>query len=267
MTDTINAEAIAAIVILANQGATPFDHPKGGKAVRLPNGSIQHLEPIDAVLTHVKQSVKMIDAESFVAYVNRFKGGGDKTTIFADYTGPKIKACIDYHEKDRPDYLHHDVTFVPPWSEQWARWRGIDGKAMSQTDFAEFIEENMADVVDPAGAVFLDLVTGLQAKKKVSFESGIRLHDGSNQLTYNEEIEAKGRNTMLIPSEFSIGVPIFYQGAAYKVRAFLRYRIDEGRLLFTIKINRRLFVEQTAFSDITKLISEKTGLTVLNGSV
>lgn len=266
MTD-LTAEAIKAISELTNVGNGPFLHPKGGLAVKLPSGAIQHLEPLDAVLTHVKQSVKMIDASSLIAYVNRFKGDGDKTTIFADYTGPKIKACIDYHEKGRPDYLHHDVTFVPPWSEQWARWRNIDGKAMSQIDFAEFIEENMADVVEPVGAVFLDLVTGLQAKKKVSFESGIRLHDGTNQLTYNEEVEAKGRNTMTIPAEFAIGVPVFFQGEAYKIRCLLRYRIDDGRLLFTIKINRRLFAEQSAFADITKAIGEATGLVVLNGSV
>lgn len=266
MIDTLPSPKIQSIAELTRQSMDTFPHPQGGVAVRLPNGDVKHLEPIDKPLTHIKQTVKTLDAESFITYVNRFKAA-DKTTIFADYTGPRIRACIDYHSTEKPDYLHHDVSFIPPWSEQWARWRTIDGKNLGQIEFAEFVEENMGDVVEPDGAIFLDLVTGLQAKKKVSFESGVRLHDGSNQLTYHEEIEAKGRNTMTIPSEFAVGVPIFYFGEAYKVRCLLRYRIDDGKLIFVIKINRRLFVEQAAFNDITKIIAEKTGLKVLNGSV
>lgn len=266
MTDITDA-TVTAIANLARQANAPFDHPQGGKAIVLPTGELKHLPPADAPLTHIKQAVAVLNAESFVAYVNRFKGEGDKTTIFADYRQPIIKGCIDYHEVGKPDYLHHTVTFSPPWSEQWARWRNIDGKALAQIEFAEFIEENIADVVTPDGAAFLDVVTGLQAQKKVQFESGIRLQDGTNQLTFHEDIEAKGRSAMVVPAEFSIGVPIFFGGEAYKVRCLLRYRIAEGKLTFAVKINRRLFIEQTAFSDITASIADKTALTVLSGGV
>jgi uncharacterized protein YfdQ (DUF2303 family) len=258
---------IDSITRLARHATEPFAHPQGGQAVLMPDGRIEHLKPVDRVLTRVTQNVKMLDATSFSAYLNRFKRDGVKSTIFADYAKPLVHGIIDYHDGQEPDYLQHQVMFAPPYSEQWVRWRGIDGKAMSQMEFADFIEENSADVVDPDGAVFLDLVTNLHAKKKVAFESGLRLQDGSNQLVFSEEIEAKGKGTMVVPAQFSIGVPVFYGSDHYKVACFLRYRIDEGRLIFQIKINRRTFIEQTAFGDVTKAIGEATGLAILNGSI
>lgn len=265
--DTPGADLVDAISRLARAALPVIDHPQGGKAIMRPDGTLEHLRPLDPVLSHVKQKVAALDTSSFVAYVNRFKvcadGEGEKTTIFADPKGAKLRAVIDYHAGEKPDRCEHAITFDVPVSEQWSRWRAIDGKGMSQIEFAEFIEENCLDIVDPPAATFLDLVTGLQAKKKVAFESGVRLQDGSHQITFAEEVEAKGRGQMLVPSEFSIGVPIYFNGEAYKVRCLLRYRIHEGALTFFIKLHRRQFLEYTAFSDVCTAVSTGTSLPVL----
>lgn len=267
------ASAINEIVQLARRASEPFDHPQGGKAVMRPDGIVQHLPPLDPPLSHVKQSVVAYDAKAFIDYVNRFKlavtvEGQErplpKTSIFANPQSAKLKGIVDYHTSFYPDRCSHIITFDVPASEQWSRWRAIDGKGMGQLQFAEFIEENCQDIVDPTAATFLDLVTGLQAKKKINFESGVRLQDGSNQLTYAEEVEAKGRGTMLVPAEFSIGVPIFLNGDAYKVRCLLRYRIEDGAVAFIVKIHRRQFLEYTAFSDICAAIATGTDLPVLH---
>lgn len=265
----INEQFIEAVAELARMASEPIDHPAGGKAVLLPSGDIRHLQPLDPPLTHVKQHVTAFDADSFCAYVNRFEigepaGEHQVTTIFADPNKFQLRCVIDYHEDRKPGRCAHAIQFNVPFSEQWSRWRGIDGKPMGQAEFAEFIEENCQDCVEPPSAVFLDMVTNLQSKKKVAFESGVRLQDGSNQLVYAEEIETKGRGTMLVPSEFSIGVPIFLNGEAYKVRALLRYRIAEGTIAFTVKLHRRTFLEQTAFKDICEKVTQETALNVLN---
>ena len=265
----IDSEIIEAVARLARAGVGAQDHPAGGKFVMRPDGLIHHIPPLDPVLSHVKQNVTAFDAESFAAYVNRFKLGGGKdegecTTIFSDPNKYKLKAVIDYHVDQQPDRCAHTVQFDVPVSEQWRRWSAIDGRPLGQGEFAEFIEENALDIVDPPSATFLDLVTNLQSKKKVTFESGVRLQDGANQLVYAEEIETKGRGTMVVPSEFHIGVPIFHNAEAYKVRALLRYRISEGAVVFIVKLHRKLFLEQTAFEDVTGEILEKTGLPVLS---
>ncbi len=269
--DNSSAAFVEAITQLARSSQQPFPHPQGGIALMRPDGIVQHLSPIDVPLTHVKQHVSAYDAKAFIDYVNRFKMERElsddktapKTTIFANPQTAALKAIIDYHDI-LPDYCHHAIEFAVPRSEQWNRWSSIDGKAMAQIAFAEFIEENTADIVEPAAATFLDLVTGLQAKKAVSFESGVRLQDGSNQLVFAESIEAKGRGTMTIPSEFAIGVPVFLNGEAYKVKCLLRYRIHEGALTFTVKIHRRQFLEHTAFGDVCEVVAKGTELPVLN---
>jgi len=260
-------EFVESVAALTRQTMTAIDHPQGGKAIMRPDGTLEHLRPIDPPMTHVKQKVAALDADAFISYVNRFKiTAGDnaaKTTIFANPQGAKLRAVIDYHSGVAPDRCDHAISFDVPVSEQWSRWRAIDGKAMSQMDFAEFIEENCADIVDPPAAAFLDLVTGLQARKKVAFESGVRLQDGSHQITFAEDVEAKGRGAMTVPSEFSIGVPIFFNGDAYKVRCLLRYRINEGVLTFFIKLHRRQFLEYTAFADVCAAVAAGTDLPVL----
>jgi uncharacterized protein YfdQ (DUF2303 family) len=273
----IDETAIKAISALTRNGISVTELPQGGVGIMKPDGNVQVFPPLDPILTHVKQVVKAFDAESFAAYVNRFKLQqlhkieGEETaqqrpvtTLFADPNKFQLRGVIDYHADMQPGRCAHSVHFDVPFSEQWNRWRSIDGVPMGQGAFAEFLEENCQDCVEPASAVFLDLVTNLQSKKKVTFESGVRLQDGANQLVFSEEIETKGRGTMMVPSDFSIGVPIFLNGEAYKVRALLRYRISEGAVVFTVKLHRRTFLEQTAFADVCNWVEDKAQLPILN---
>lgn len=260
----LTKEAVTAIADLARLASEAGPHPAGGLYVKRPDGSVVHLQPQYPPLYHIDQAVNVMKADSFSAYVNRFKG--EATTIFAKADAPLLMAIIDYHSTDAAR-CDHRVSFVPPWSEEWARWRALDGKSLTQMEFAEFIEENMVDVVEPDGAALLDVVTGLQAHRKVTFESGVRLHDGSNQLVYHEDIEAKGRGTLTVPSEFALGVPVFFGGEAFRVRCMLRYRITEGKLVFAVRVIRRRFIEQSAFDDIVKAVATATGIQVLHGWV
>lgn len=263
----LNDATIEAISQLARMASHPIDHPQGGKCIMRPDGVIDWLQPLDPMMTHVIAHPTAFDAQAIIAYVNRFKVGDSKnqvTTIFANPQTYKVRAVIDYHEGDRPNRCHHTIEAAIPFSEQWLRWAAIDGKSYTQMDFAEFLEENLNDIVQPEPAVFLDLVTNLQAKKSVSFESGVRLSDGSNQLVYAEAIEAKGRGTITVPSVFEIGVPIFDKGDGYQVKCLLRYRIRDGQLVFVVKVHRRRFLEQTAFTDICGLIENGTGLPIIN---
>lgn len=270
----LDANFIEAINRLARRSVETIELPDGGIAIMRPDGVAQAFPPVDKALpSDIHQNVSIFDAASFVAYVNRFKmfdGPEDKTektTIFSNLERRTIKAVIDYHSSYRPDRCAHMAYYEVPWSDQWRRWREIDGKAIGQGAFAEFLEENAPDVVEPASAVMLDIVTNLQSKKSVHFESGVRLQDGAQQLVFSESVETKGRGSLTIPSRFSIGVPIFQDGDAYKVECLLRYRIQDGAVAFTVKLHRRQFLERTAFEDVTKKISEATKLPVLNAWV
>lgn len=230
------------------------------------------VDPIDTPLSgHIRQRVKLDDADSFSAYVNTFKT--EHSQLFVSIERHNMTALLDYHaasgngDAGKPDYLDHRAVYEMPFSEEWARWTRIDGVPMPQVKFAEFLEENLADIVEPAGASILEVALQLQQKKKVQFDSGIRLQDGSTQLTYREEVENAGKNNMVVPTEFTIGIPVFFGGDRYKLKALLRYRIEEGKLTFHIVLHRRQFVLQAAVKATAAKVGEATGFSPLYGSV
>lgn len=270
----LDADAIRAIADLNSEavGRSVMTHDGKERVYHPPGWTERVVEPIDAPLSgHIRQSVRLDDAGSFGDYVNAFKTG--RSRLFVSVQQHAMTALLDYHAPasgetaGTADYLHHTATYVMPFSEEWARWSRIDGTPLPQMKFAEFLEENLADIVDPAGASVLEVALNLQSKKKVQFDSGVRLQDGTTQLTFREEMESGGKGNMVVPTEFTIAIPVFFGGARYKIKAFLRYRIEEGKLTFHVVLHRKQFMLQDAVQEAAKAVGEATGLSPLYGSV
>lgn len=237
----------------------------GGQYVALPDDfKLARIEPLEKALPYVVQRELHLSVTSFCDYVNRFRT--PETQIFGDFRKPGVRAVFDYHAPGDGESRHnaqhcaHVAEYNPPWSEAWARWRSIDNREMTQVEFAEFIEENYSDIAQPDHAELLDMVSNLSAVRKGHFSSGVRLQDGSHELSFSEDVEAKvGKNKVVVPSEITLGVQVLFGGAAYKVRVLLRYRAKDG-LSFVVRINRRLFVEQQAFADVLDAVTLATGI-------
>lgn len=257
----VAASAVHQPPILSGDGAERLVVPEGYK--------VERIEPVDRKLGVIRQTPAFADVDSFVAYVNRFKA--PETVIFGDLDHRTVTAVMDYHapgadgKPARADYTAHRAIYSAKLAEEWARWAGIDGKLIGQTAFAEFVEENLVDIREPVGAAVLEVASQLRARKKVEFQSGVQLQNGTVQLVYKEDIDAAGKGEMAVPSEIKIGVPIFYGGPKYEVRVFLRYRIEDGKLGFKIDIHRRRYLEHDAFNEFMKGIGEGTSIAPLAG--
>jgi uncharacterized protein YfdQ (DUF2303 family) len=172
------------------------------------------------------------------------------------------------HGDDEPGWKDHQAIFDCKKSDEWNTWMGSNAKQMSQVAFAEFIENNLPNIVDPKAADMLEISRTLEAKKKVNFASGIRLSDGRNQLTYEEEISgtaAKGQ--LQIPEEFSIGIPVLENGVQYAIQCRLRYRINDAKMVMWYEIIRPKQILKDAIDTVWSLIAEKTERIVFNGSI
>jgi uncharacterized protein YfdQ (DUF2303 family) len=120
---------------------------------------------------------------------------------------------------------------------QWKKWKEIDGKLMPQAAFAEFIEDNLEDISDPAGGLMLEIVQYLQATRTVSFKSGIRLSSGAIQFQNIEDVDAKvGSGSIAVPETFTLGIAPIFGLASYAVPARFRYRIQDGKLQMGFKL-------------------------------
>lgn len=224
----------------------------------------QHLADLSDYLptpTHRKASVTVQTVESFIAYIAAFRT--PDTQLFGNAAQSCVVAILDYHEAGatgQPNWGDHRVTLSLKPSPQWQTWLGSNGKALSQTSFAEFLEDNLADIVEPDAAQVLEVAMHLEAKKTVSFKSGVNLKNGAAQLSYDENIEGKGKGSLTIPTAFTLGIPLFLRGAPCAVNARLRYRIQDDKLTFAYKIERPEQLIETAFDTVLQKIEEATGL-------
>lgn len=207
------------------------------------------------------------DAASFIKLVTQEASLGSR--IYGSSQPPKFVAVFnDGAGVEGPGWKDHRAVFDCPLSVEWKTWTDSNKKTMSQADFAQFIEDNVPDIVSPPAAAMLEISRTLEAKKKVEFASGIRLSNGQQELTYNEEIKGTaGKGKLEIPEIFSIGISVIEGGPRYQVECRLRYRIGDGSLLMWFDMLRPHKIVEDAVKDVWDQIQSQTGVDILNGSV
>lgn len=196
-----------------------------------------------------RAKVTVNDVDSFCAYVNQHKL--PSTVVFGDFNGDAsermLHARIDYHEKESPstDAIHegengapnwgeHHVNCAMPFAREWETWNKHAGHEFSQVEFAEFIEDNLDDIIEPLAADLIEMAKFFQATSSATFRSRIDTRTGGIQFNYEEDVqESAGRNiaqSRPFPSQMILGIPVFQGGQAYRIQANLRYRLNSGRL-------------------------------------
>lgn len=235
-----------------------------------PNGTLLDMEPWLKAPVEIRASVALAEAASFVTYVNRFKDLG--TVVFADLPGRKFEAVLDYHyEGHGPRWGRHRATFGCIPTPDWMTWETANNKAMSQEDFARFIENNLPNIAEPAGSDLLQIALTLEVKKSVDFRSSKILDNGQTQFRYEETIEGRASGTqqgaIVVPTNFVLGLEPFAGTGLKRVDARLRYRLKEAKLSFWFELVRAEDVLRKSFEEVTAFIRESVGdAPVLSGS-
>lgn len=178
---------------------------------------------------HIEETVRHTTAASFVAYYNRYAGGG--SAIFLDTSSAAFTAVLDYHNGG-PDWCLHKSVYAMEPTHEWEQWKANDKKVFLQEEFGRFIENNLVEIVNPPNGEMLEVALSLQAKSNVDFSKATRLDNGQTQFQYVETIEGKAglQGQLKVPDLFSIGLKLFEGGEAYQMDARFRYRIKDGNL-------------------------------------
>lgn len=236
--------------------------------VRPTSFAVQNLEELLPAPTRSRGHTTMRDMASFISIVKQ-ESRAEQTRIYGCYEPASFKAVFNDNFMESPGWRDHTATFSCPQSAEWRTWAAKNKIKMTQADFAQFIEDNLPDIASPTAADMLEISRTLEAKKKVNFASGIRLSNGQNELTYEEEISgtaAKGK--LQIPEIFTIGIPVLEGGDKYAVECRLRYRIEEGGKMFMwYDMLRPHKVVEDAIKQVWLSIEEGTGLPILNGAI
>lgn len=270
---TTRTEADAIIAITQAAASLPQKITSGmADLLLLKDGTTKSLECYQPYPFRKRAAVRLSEPASFIAYVLAHTEAG--TSLFGSPSpvGGYFSAIIDYHQTDgginAARWGDHAVAFDLQPTPEWLRWSGAANKSMAQTEFAEFLEDNVGDVIRPSGAELLEVALTLQAAKSVNFRSAVRLANGQHQLGYQETINATAGATgsMEIPERFALRFPLFEGGAPVEMVARLRYRITDGRLTFSYRLDNAERTVRDQWQTIREGIEKACGRPVHRGS-
>lgn len=211
----------------------------------------------------VTQHVKMQTADSLVEYVNRFKNSD--TMLFADIANDTIVSIVDYHNepaalkgtgtdtKPTATLNSHRATLNLPKSIQWQTWTDGSDTLMTHREFATFLEENAVDIVSPRGADLLELCRDLQVLHNVNFSSSIRMGDVT-ELAYEKKSDATDKGGVSMPNAILLSIPVYFGESSVSIQAFMRRKIDDGKLLLGYSLSRAENVRQEEFHRIVDAV-------------
>jgi uncharacterized protein YfdQ (DUF2303 family) len=286
MNSTVTTEA-AVVAQLAQSALTPTQNanPLSTELLVFPDKGVVPLEKYADRPRRKRAEVQVDDAASFAAYVNHHAEPGTALFGRATLTGGSFEGIVDYHEgnavlsadleataaraESRPAWGNHRVKYLLQATPEWTRWLTQNGQLLSQQQFAEFLEDNRADIQKPTALEMMEIATTLQMNTGVAFGSSVRLSNGQVQLSYVETVEQKAGQggNMLVPTEFEVALQPFVGAPRYAVKARLRTKCVNRAVQFTYLLDRPHKVIETAFADARVGIEKLTGLRVNLGVV
>lgn len=222
----------------------------------------------------ISAQVNMITRESFTAYLGSF-ASGTAVMFYREKSGSdnltsllKIMAILDYHRAETPSWCRHVCTFEPELSRQIKTWAAASGMHMDQARFAEFLEANRRDVVEPSSGELLDAARSLSLKREVTYSSTIREHDGSVRFEYSDTATGVRNETAPIPERFKVWLAVYRYEAPQMIDAVLRYRLKDGRLTLWYELEDLDRQLEEATEEVVKgVAAEFTSIPMFRGDV
>ena len=231
----------------------------------------------------------LLDLDSLIAHVNRFKDAD--TVLFAsdNRAAPSITAVLDYHRAGAdadPRFGAHRAKFAFPLSDEWKAWADANKKPFRMAEFAAFLEDRIIDVLDDgtdlpvdmrrfvaaiggkiaSPSKLMEIALGLKVNEKSAVGETVNLASGEGEISFvSQHTDAAGK-PLKVPNLFLIGIPVFKNGPAYRIAVRLRYRKSDGGLSFWYEMWRDDRVFDDAFSEAVKRAAEETALPVLMGT-
>lgn len=227
---------------------------------------------------------------SFISLTNRQKDE-KLSVVFADtnWEAPSFTAVVDYHPKERggPDgvdacYGQHRIHYPFPLSEEWQEWVKFNNEVMSQSEFATFLENRIAELSTPnedeksslaetfattvaAPAELVKLSRGLRVHISSTVEEERTLNSGEGQIKWQEVHKTENGEPLKVPGMFILAVAPFRAGEKVRIPVRLRYRASAGRVSWFYEIYRPdLCITARVEADLAQVASE-TGLPTFEG--
>lgn len=238
-------------------------------------------------------TAQLTELDSFIAHVKGHKD--DDSALFADRTptAPALLAVYDYHPivegttgaAKEARFCGHRARYSFPISDEWTAWTQKSGQQMTQAAFAEFIENRIADIVDPVNALdssraivdkllctfagpsrLIDLAKGLSVRVESIVANKQDLQSGESVIRFETTHKDDKGAPLEVPGAFLLQIPVFRRGAAYQIAARLRYRVREGKVTWWFDLFRTSETFDHAFGEACERATKETEVPLFYGT-
>lgn len=257
----------------------------------VPKGmTLQSVKPlIDEFLSkpeRAKGTARLTTLESFIEHVDRYRS--EESVVFvSDRAGEaSLLAVYDYSSTtEDADWGEHRAAYDFPMSDEWHAWNHSSPRG--QEAFAQFLEDRIDDVLDPAAlregesngvrfAAILDmklatpsaliaLAQGLSLSVDHKVSQRVNLTSGETQVRFQEQHKDEAGAPVNVPGGFVVAIPVFRGGALYELPVRLRYRVQEGKIRWTVQLHRSDRAYEHALREAVQKVAHSTGLATLYG--
>lgn len=203
------------------------------------------------------------DLESFIRYYSEHKTEDSRIFAAVSDTGANFIGVLNFHGAEPSFNDHHAHMELIPTTE-WKIWMATAHTKMPQMEFARFLEDNSEMFTQPQGLDLLDLVTELEGKSHVDITQAVKLQTGAIKLNYSEVVELKGGSgnqsgEMIVPKELTVNIAPFEGTARREMKARLRFRIENKRILFSYDPIHSHWHVRALIEEVLNTIYSQTG--------
>jgi uncharacterized protein YfdQ (DUF2303 family) len=223
---------------------------------------IRDLEQYEPQPVAPRGTTVVYDAPSFTRLVQRHADA--RTTLWARQpatgaTIPSVTAVFDDHtDANTAGWREHRAQLKVRMDPDWVAWSQVDKKPMDQIQLAEFLTDQLHTIAQPRAAELIPAVSTFSTKRNVTFSQGINLDTGETQFTYVDQ-RGETAGTETLPNKLTLNVRPFYGSSVAALEVWLRYRITEGKLRFTLERIRPDRAEEAAWGDMCDEIAAGLG--------
>ena len=219
-------------------------------------------------------------------------------TCIADYHAGGPVDVTSQNGDSTARHCHHRGVYGFPLSDEWRAWMAVSGKAMEKDDLGEFIEAQARYIMDPTPAI----IRGGQSGKNQSWENRLietaakiegnygqlaqllamsrqfQVHETSNltvstnrdtgesQIQFLNEHKGADGKPLNIPNLIIIAIPVFQNGAPYRMTVRFRYRKSGGQVKFILSVYNPERAFKAAFDEALAIASDATNLPLFLGA-
>lgn len=194
--------------------------------------TVHDLAPYEDTPRRASGNVTLQAVADFLAYVRRHET--EHTVVFHDTSG-HMRAVLNHHATADPGWRDFTAYLDRETTPAYRAWMRAAQAALSQVDFANFLEERLGEIAEPDGAGLLDAAEHFRAHTIISFRSQNKLANGQRQLEYVEQVEggeSTGKVTM--PERLRVVLQPYHDSERITVDVRLRWRVVDRAVRFAL---------------------------------